>query len=170
MVGGTWTGLCRGALRDCHSNSFHHTIGDWAYEGGAGWKAAGAVSSDGGRAWSQPRDGLDPHYGWSCAADPAQPEIWYLAASTGPGNAHSWDHAEAHIYRANGDGAWTKLAGGLRDPLDHLPTPLLTDPGAPGHLYAGLSSGDIWFSSNHGDEWSKIPVNPQGTWHQLLML
>ena len=168
--GGTWTGHRRGALRDCHSMSFHHTSGDWAYEGGAGWKAAGAVSSDGGRAWSQPRDGLDRHYGWSCAADPAEPEIWYVAASTGPGNAHSWDHAEAYIYRASGDTAWTRLSGGLPDPLDHLPTTLLTDPRAPGHLYAGLANGDIWFSANHGDEWSQMPVNLKGIWHQLLML
>jgi hypothetical protein len=167
--GETWSGHRHGALRDCHTMSFHHTNGNWAYEGGAGWKAAGAASSDGGRTWSQPREGLERHYGWSCAADPAQPEIWYVAASTGPGDAHSLDHAEAHIYRASGDAAWTRLTGGLPDPLDHLPTTLLTDPHAPGHLYAGLSNGEIWFSPNHGDEWSKLPVNLKGIWHQLLM-
>jgi hypothetical protein len=58
----------------------------------------------------------------------------------------------------------------LPDPLDYLPTTLLTDPGAPGHLYAQLSNGDIWFSANHGDEWSQLPVSLKGIWHQLLML
>jgi hypothetical protein len=168
--GTTWSGHRRGALRDCHSMTFHHTNGAWAYEGGAGWRAGGAVSRDGGQTWSQPRQGLERSYGWSCAADPAQPEVWYLAASTGPGDAHSPGHANAHIYRATPGAAWLKLAGGLPDPLDHLPASLLTDPSAPGHLYAGLTNGDVWFSSNHGDEWREIPVDLQGIWYQLVML
>jgi hypothetical protein len=168
--GETWSGHRRGALRDCHTMTFHHADSLWAYEGGAGLRTAGAVSRDGGRTWVQPREGLERTYGWSCAADPADPEIWYLAASTGPNDAHSWDHANAHIYRASPGGSWTRLDGGLPDPLDYLPATLLTDPAAPGHLYAGLSNGDIWFSSNYGEEWQKLPVNLGGIWHQLVML
>ena len=168
--GETWSGHRRGALRDCHSMTFHSTNGDWAYEGGAGWKAAGAVSSDGGRTWSQPRDGLDRHYGWSCVADPEQPEIWYVAASTGPGDAHSLDHAEAYIYRSTGDAGWTKLAGGLPDPLDDLPTTLMTD-----HALRVTFTPDCPMATSgsppiDGDEWSKLPINLKGIWHQLTML
>jgi hypothetical protein len=168
--GATWSGHRRGALRDCHSMTFHTENGAWAYEAGAGLRSAGAVSRDGGKTWSQPRQGLERSYGWSCAADPAQPEVWYVGASTGPGDAHSSDHANAHIYRATPDAAWEKLTGGLPDPLDHLPARLLTDPSAPAHLYAGLTNGDIWFSSNHGDDWHRLPVNLEGIWDQLVML
>lgn len=28
---------------------------------------------------------------------------------------------------------------------------LLTDPAAPGHVYAGLSHGEIWHSTDYGD-------------------
>ena len=36
---------------------------------------------------------------------------------------------------------------------------LLTDPQGPGHLYAGLSNGDIWFSEDYGDNWHQLPFS-----------
>jgi hypothetical protein len=120
--------------------------------------------------WRQPREAIDRTYGWAVAADPGQPEIWYVSASTGPRDAHSWDHANAHIYRATGGTGWKKLEGGLPQPLSYLPTSLLTDPDQPGHIYAGLSNGDVWFSANHGEEWQRLELNLKGIWHQMLML
>ncbi len=110
---------------------------------------------------SQPRDGLDRHDGWACAADPEQPEIWYVAASTGPVTPTVWITPKRTSTAPREDAGWTNLAGGLPDPLDYLPTTLMTDPRAPGHLYAGLSNGDIWFSSDHGDESEQAPDQPQ---------
>jgi hypothetical protein len=167
--GRSWTGHCRGALRDCHGMTFHARDGSWAYESGSGRRPA-AVSRDGGQTWRQPSQGVDRTYGWACAADPARPDIWYVSASTGPGDAHSWDHARAHIYRSTGGAGWVKLAGGLPQPLDNLPAGLITDFLATGHLYAGLTNGDIWFSSNYGDAWEQLPVSLTGIWHQLVML
>jgi hypothetical protein len=167
--GRTWEGHRSGALRDCHGMAFHSRDGAWAYEAGAG-KRPGAVSRDAGNSWRQPDEAIDRSYGWACAADPEQPEIWYVSASTGPGDAHSWDHANAHIYRVTGGTGWEKLTGGLPQPLDHLPTSLLTVPEKPGHVYAGLSNGDIWFSEDHGDHWELEDVNLKGIWHQLVML
>jgi hypothetical protein len=167
--GVTWQGHRAGALRDCHGLTFHRQDGNWAYEAGAG-RRPGSVSRDGGQSWRQPGEKVDRTYGWACAADPEQPEIWYVSASSGPGDAHSWDHANAHIYRVTGGTGWEKLAGGLPQPLDHLPTALITVPGKPGHVYAGLSNGDIWFSEDHGDDWNREDVNLKGIWHQLVML
>ncbi|HEX9796465.1 MAG TPA: hypothetical protein VGA52_05685 [Anaerolineales bacterium] len=166
--GETWSGHRSGAIRDCHALAFNTLDGSWAYQAGAG-RAAGAVSRDGGEKWRQLTDGLDRSYGWACASDPERPEIWYLSASTGPGDAHSWDHANAHIYRSVGGAGWEKLAGGLPQPCDHLPTSLLVEPGQSGHLYAGLTNGTIWFSSDHGDQWERLPVDLKGIWHQLVM-
>lgn len=167
--GESWSGHRKGAIRDCHSLTFHVRSGDWAYEAGAA-RGAGAVSRDGGKRWKQPKEGLDRRYGWACAADPEKPEVWYISASTGPNKAHSWDDARAFIFRSSGGAGWEKLNGGLPQPLDYLPTTLLTDPASPGHLYAGLSNGKVWFSEDYGDYWRELPLDLKGIWHQLVML
>jgi hypothetical protein len=45
---------------------------------------------------------------------------------------------------------------------------LLTDPDAPGHLYAGLANGDVWHSADYGDSWEILPFNLGGI-HQTLI-
>jgi hypothetical protein len=155
--GETWTDHRSGALRDCHSLTFHMANGDWVYEAG-GTGGGVAVSRDAGEHWRQPKDGLDRHYGWAVAADPAQPDIWYASLSPGALKAHSDHNAEAVIVRASGDAPWQALAGGLPQPLTHMPYALLTDPAAPGELYAGLSNGEVWHGTVHGDSWQRLPL------------
>lgn len=166
--GQTWTGHRRGALRDCHSLTFHVTNGDWVYEGG-GTGAGVSVSRNAGATWLQPRDGLDRHYGWAVAADPAQPEVWYASVSPSPRYAHSENHAQAVIVRSIGGAAWQPLSGGLPQPLNHMPYALLTDSNTPGHVYAGLSNGEIWHSADHGETWHQLPLN-LGCIHRTLLL
>ena len=36
---------------------------------------------------------------------------------------------------------------------------LLTDPRAPGHLYAGLANGEVWHTADYGDSWAKLPIS-----------
>ena len=167
--GKTWTGHRKGALRDCHSLTFHATNGDWVYETG-GTGGGVAVSRDAGDTWRQPRAGLDRHYGWACAADPARPEVWYVSASPGAGKAHSESNAQAYIFRSAGGAPWQKLGGGLPQPLNYMPYALLTDPTAPGHIYAGLSNGNVWYSADYGETWQKLPFNLGGIHHTLVML
>ena len=174
--GQTWSDHRPGALRDCHSITFHTTADDWVYEGG-GTGAGVAVSRDSGQTWKQPKAGLDRRYGWAVAADPAQPEIWYASLSPmitwarpGPPAAHVDGHSDAYIFRSVGGAAWQKLGGGLPQSLNYMAYALVTDPDAPGHLYAGLSSGDVWHSSNHGDMWKQLPFNLKGIHRTLIML
>jgi photosystem II stability/assembly factor-like uncharacterized protein len=187
--GQSWEGHRPGALRDCHSLTFHATNGDWMYEAG-GTGAGAAFSHDGGKTWRQPREGLDRHYGWACAADPAHPEVWYVSASPMFAKsqffvpaAHVDGEANAYIFRSAGGAAWQKLAvgnpeprsvskggGGLPQPLNYMAYALLTDPAAPGHLYAGLSNGDVWHSTDHGDTWTQMPFNLKGIHRTLIML
>jgi hypothetical protein len=157
-----------GALPDCHTLTFHHSDGDWVYEGGSSGAGA-AFSRDSGATWQQPEQGLDRHYGWAVAADPASPELWYASISPGPDRAHSQSDAQAAIFRRGGDGPWEKLAGGLPDPIDYMPYALLTDPDAPGHLYAGLSNGDVWHSTDRGDSWQRLPFN-LGRIHRTMIM
>lgn len=189
--GQTWEGHPKGGVRDCHDLEFHHTDGNWVYEGGGG---SAAFSSDGGETWSQPdtlsllselgnyvfrrkpdqstlvEGNLDRRYGWAVAADPAQPEIWYFSASTGPSAAHGEGDAKAYIYRCTDGRNWGRLSGGLPQPLDHFPYGLLTDVDAPGHIYAVLQNGDIWHSNNHGDEWIQMPLNIGSVWYRAVLV
>jgi hypothetical protein len=165
--GETWQNHRKGALRDCHSITFHASSGDWVYEGG-GTGAGAAFSRDGGNTWTQMRQGLDRHYGWTAAADPARPEVMYVSISPGPMKAHSADNAQAYIFRSMG-GAWEKLTGGLPQPLDYMPYALVTDRDAPGHLYAGLSNGDVWYTTDYGDHWQQLPLNLGGIWTSMVM-
>lgn len=174
--GKTWEGHRPGALRDCHTLQFHATNGDWVYEAG-GTGAGASFSRDGGRTWKQPRAGLDRHYGWACAADPAQPEIWYVSVSpmfnfpnvVVPA-AHVDGKANAYIFRAAGGAVWQKLGAGLPQPLSYMAYGLLTDPAMPGHLYAGLSNGEVWHSTNYGDTFEKLPFNLRSIHRVLIML
>ncbi len=167
--GKTWQDHRKGALRDCHSITFHAANGDWVYEGG-GTGGGAAFSHDAGSTWTQARQGLDRHYGWAAAADPARPDLWYVSLSPGPMKAHSADNAQAHIFRSMGGGAWEKLSGGLPQPLNYMPYTLLTDPDAPGHLYAGLSNGDVWHTANYGDHWQQLPFNLEAIRTAMIML
>ena len=180
--GKTWQGHRPDALRDCHTITFHATNGDWVYEGGGSGVGA-AVSRHAGKTWQQPKAGLDRHYGWAVAADPARPEVWYASLSPGPMKAHSQNNAQAYIFRSAGGAAWQKLAlgnpeprsvskghGGLPQPLNYMPYALLTDPNGPGHIYTGLSNGDVWHSTDHGDTWQKLPFNLKGIHRTLIRL
>jgi len=157
--GKTWPGHRKGAVRDCHNLIFHATDPHYVYEAG-GTGTGVAISKDGGETWDQPRNGLDRHYGWAVAADPADPTIWYVSVAPGPVKAHSERaNADACIFRSANGGAWEKLSGGLPQPLSSMPYALTTDPASPGHLYAGMHNGEIWHTLDHGDHWNKLTVN-----------
>ncbi|MBI5829946.1 MAG: hypothetical protein HZB20_10510 [Chloroflexi bacterium] len=172
----TWTDHRPGALRDCHSLTAHALQGEWVYEAG-GTGAGVAFSRDGGRTWKQPAAGLDRHYGWACAADPLRPDVWYasrspmwLLAKPGAPAAHIDGYTHAHIFRSMGGAPWEKLSGGLPQPLDYMAYALLTDLAAPGRLYAGLSNGDVWQTTDYGDSWHRLPFNLKGIHRSLAIL
>jgi photosystem II stability/assembly factor-like uncharacterized protein len=174
--GRSWSDHREGALRDCHSVTFHTSDGRWVYEGGAGPSVlrprggGAALSRDAGATWQQPKEGLDRDYGWAVAADPARPEVWYVSVSTGPLKAHGDGDAQAAIFRSMDGGPWQRLAGGLPEPMNYMPYALLPDHDAPAHLYAGMSNGDVWHSTDHGDSWQRLPLNLGGIHRSLIML
>lgn len=173
--GQTWSKHRRGAVRDSHSLMFHPNHGDWVYEGGGGGVA---FSRDGGMTWRQLKDGLEKRYGWMVAADPSRPEVWYLSASRVPNllrgefvpPAHVDGKAEAAIYRTIGGAKWEKLDGGLPKPLDYMAYALVADTAQPGHLYAGLSNGDVWQTADYGDSWRQLPFNLGGIQRSMIII
>ena len=95
---------------------------------------------------------------------------WYVSASPSAFKAHRDGAAEAYIFRSTELRPWERLSGGLPQPLDHMPYSLLTDPSSPGHVYAGLSNGDVWRSTDRGDTWQQLPLNLGGIRQALVML
>lgn len=162
--GTTWHGHVRGADRDCHSLTFHASNGNWVYEAGGGGPA---YSRDGGRTWRHTVEGLHGRYCWAVAADPQRPEVWYVSAApfmafphvTRTPVAHHDGIAHAAIYRSSGGAPWERLTGGLPQPLDHMAYGLATHPEFPGHVYAGMASGEVWRSCDYGESWEKLPLH-----------
>ncbi len=73
------------------------------------------------------------------------------------------------IARSRGGAGWQPLGGGLPRPLNDMPYALLTDPTAPGHVYAGLATGAVWHSPDYGDTWHPLNVH-LGCIHRTLLL
>ena len=166
--GETWQDHRPGAQKDVHCLAWHPQAAGRAYQaagGGAAW------SDDGGRTWQAADEGRDRHYVWGLAVDPSDPDQWFVSASPGPRQAHSDDgRAQAYIYRWRGTASWQALGGGLPQPLDYAPYALLTDPQAPGHLYAGMSNGEVWHTTNYGDQWTKLQFKLNGIYWRMVML
>jgi photosystem II stability/assembly factor-like uncharacterized protein len=164
--GQTWSGHKPGTLRDCHSLIFHNSDGNWVYQAG-GTGGGASFSQDGGRTWRKAGSGLAKHYGVTCAADPAEPDVWYVAVAPGPAKAYG-EMADAYLYRAEG-GGW-KAIGWEDHPMKHMPLSLATDPEVPGSLYAGVLRGDVWHSPDRGETWQKMPFQFRGIWRSILLL
>ena len=164
--GRTWSRHRPGAMRDCHSLTFHHSDGQWVYEAG-GTGGGAAVSRDGGRAWRQPKSGLARKYGVVCAADPARPEVWYVAVAPGPGKAYG-ENAEAYLYRASAGADWQPI-GWEPQPMSRMTRALVTRPDAPGHLFVGTTYGDVWHTADYGDSWRRLPFDLGGGLSLLVL-
>ncbi len=148
--GETWQDHRPGAQPDAHALAWHPTAEGRAYEAGGG---GAAWSFDGGLTWRPADEGRDRHYVWALAVDPEESGRWYVSASPGPRQAHRPGHAEAVLYRWEGEGPWQPLVGGLPTPLDVMPYALLS---VPGHVFAGLADGRFLASRDRGDTWAEI--------------
>jgi photosystem II stability/assembly factor-like uncharacterized protein len=150
--GVSWQDHRPGAQRDVHSLAWHPTARGRAYEAGGG---GAAYTEDAGETWQPADEGRDRHYTWSVAADPDDPDLWYVSASTGPYAAHGGRDPQARIYRRRAGEPWSALAGGLPEPLPAMPYALVA---ADGRLFAGLADGRIWESGDRGDTWRASTV------------
>jgi photosystem II stability/assembly factor-like uncharacterized protein len=163
----TWSGHRRGALRDCHDLKFHASNGDWAYEAG-GTGGGASLSRDGGKTWRKMKQGLAKNYGVACAADALKPEVWYVSVAPSPNKAYGAE-AEAYLYRSNGGADWHPI-GWEPHPMGQMPISLVTDRCEPGHLYAGLTNGDIWHTPDYGESWDRLPINLKWIWRSMIVL
>ena len=153
--GASWFDHNPEAHSDAHQLLTHPLAPERLYE------AAGqgiARSENFGDSWSRPEDGLDRHYAWAEAIDPADPDLWYVSVSRGPFAAHGGGDGQAHLWRSRGNGWVAVDTWGDSAPLRRMPYALATVPDRPGTLLAGLRGGTVMRSDDAGDSWSRVDV------------
>lgn len=115
------------------------------------------ASDDSGETWSRPDEGLQHHYLWSVAADPADPATLVISAARGPQEAHNPRQAESALYRRSGDSPWQRVRDGLPDASGLLASVLTTNEAEGGVFYAANNKG-IFRSADAGLTWEALPI------------
>jgi len=136
-----------GAKRDAHSIAWHPLAEGRAYQAagdGAAW------SADGGRSWSALEAGRELRYCWALAADPDDPDCWYVSAAPGPREAHSGDRAHGVLYRWDGD-AWREMPV----PSESMPYALAA---VADELVCAMADGRLLHSPDRGESWRELAV------------
>lgn len=115
-----------------------------------------ARSEDLGESWSRPEAGLDRHYAWAQAVDPADPELWYVAVSRSPFAAHGDGDGQARLWRSQDDG-WAPIdRWGDSPELRRMPYALATFLGTADRLLVGLRGGTLQLSEDRGESWTRL--------------
>jgi len=168
--GETWEDRKPGSQPDSHALATHPTAPDRVYEaagGGVAW------SHDRGTTWAPHDAGMDRHYAWGIAIDPADPDLWYVSASVGAYAAHNPEgDARAILYRSRGGreagASWQPLgtpagtaANGtpLLHPNTDMPYALLTFLDRPNTLLVGLRNGTLLLSDDAGDSFRPVSLD-----------
>jgi photosystem II stability/assembly factor-like uncharacterized protein len=151
--GASWHDHNPQAPSDAHELQTHPLAPDRLYEvAGQGV----ARSEDLGETWSRFDEGLDRHYAWAQAVDPADPEVWYVAVSRSPFSAHGEGDGQARLVRSRGNGWVAADTWGDSAELRRMPYALATLPGQPGRLLVGLRGGTLLNSADAGESWSLL--------------
>jgi photosystem II stability/assembly factor-like uncharacterized protein len=159
--GQTWEDRKPTGPFDTHTLVMHRLAPNRLYSAagdGFGKPGNGFVQSeDGGDNWYRPDTGLDYHYLWSVAADPADQNTLVISAAPGPREAHSPNSAESAIYRRSGRDPWEKAHAGLPPSRGMLASVLAANEFEPGVFYAANNIG-LFRSADAGSTWNELPI------------
>ena len=115
-------------------------------------------SPDGGETWERFSDGLNLHYLWGLAVDPAEPGRVVVSAADGPREAHVPAGARSEIYhRDRAGGPWQKATEGLLAAEGLVAAILAANEAEAGAFYA-LTNRGLHRSPDGGARWKRLEV------------
>jgi photosystem II stability/assembly factor-like uncharacterized protein len=153
--GSSWIDHNPQAYSDAHQLLTHPLAPHRLYE------AAGqgiALTDDLGQRWDHRDRGLDRHYAWAQAIDPADPDLWYVSISRGPYAAHGQSDGQSQLLRSRGNG-WSAIDTWENAPaLRRMPYALATLPDQPGRLLVALRGGAFLVTDDAGESWIQLAL------------
>ena len=116
-------------------------------------------SDDGGATWVEITDGLPSDFGYAIACDPFEPDtVWQVPESSS--HLRTTVDGKLRVFRSEDAGRhWVSVSSGL--PQQHAYVTVLREgldvhARQPGLVCFGTSSGHVFFSPNHGDDWEML--------------
>lgn len=122
-------------------------------------------SHDGGTTWTRAGVGLQHHYLWGLAVNPADAETLIVSAADGPQQAHTPASAASALYRRTRGGAWQQVQQGLPASRGMLASTLAADDAEPGVFYAANNHG-VYRSADAGLTWERLDIPWPEAYHQ----
>lgn len=160
-AGRTWLDRTPDGPWDTHTLVAHPLAPGRLYSAaGDGFMAPGRgynESRDGGDSWEHPDEGIDRHYLWSIAVDPADPDTMVASAASSPRAAHDVAYADSTIYRRAGGGPWREVRQGLPRAEGTTRAVLAANQSEPGVFYAASNRG-VFRSRDAGLTWEGIAL------------
>jgi photosystem II stability/assembly factor-like uncharacterized protein len=160
--GATWEDRKPDGPFDTHTLAMHARAPNRLYSAaGDGFMRPGngfVQSDDGGDSWFRPGDGLQHHYLWSVAVDPADPDTLVISAAHGPQQAHNPMSAASAVYRRSHNSPWQQVQAGLPEEKGLLTFVLAANAAEPGVFYGGSNKG-IFRSSDAGVSWEALRIH-----------
>lgn len=116
-------------------------------------------SYDGGQTWQHPAEGLEHHYLWGAAVDPANPDTIIVSAAESPDLAHPFEGnaQSSFIYRKTSGQPWRRVTQGLPDAQGTVAHTLASNSEEPGVFYALCNKG-CYRSADAGESWEPLPL------------
>jgi photosystem II stability/assembly factor-like uncharacterized protein len=119
------------------------------------------VSQDGGEGWSPTALDFSQEYSVPLAMHPRNPNVIYSALAHGtPGRwRRSGTGADGIVVRTKDGGKnWQKVNGKFTQLNNYFTGAIAFDHGDPDYIYAAVSNGDLYMSSDAGDSWGDMGV------------
>ena len=119
-------------------------------------------SFDYGKSRNRHSAGLEHHYLYGLAVDPADPNTIVVSASQSAWQAHSVEHANSLVYRRSiendGGGEWKAVSNGLPQSEGTIIAILAANPKNKGEFYA-INNRGLFCSTDTGLVWRELDVS-----------
>ena len=130
----------------------HHVVTDlWAPD------RAYLESYNSGNSWISCSEGLEHHYLYSMAIDPADCNTILVSAAPSADLAHHRIPYESYIYRKTKDTPFQQVQQGLPSAIGTVISMFATNPAEP-HTFYTLNNNGVFQSNDSGESWEQLNI------------